>query len=84
MPWIAFVDDEVSKELEKIGSGNGKKELFPEHSFVATCLRVGLSINDLKIFTYIDIMKILLSFIPEKKERDVRMATQSDIDRFLR
>lgn len=82
MPWIAFVDKELSKELQKISSGN-EEELFPEHSFMASCLRVGLTINDLKILTYIDVMKILLSFIPKKQEQ-TRYATQQDIDRFLR
>ena len=42
--------------------------------------------NDLKLLTYVDVMKILVSFLPDKKEtgESVKMATQQDIDRFLR
>ncbi len=83
MPWIAFVDDELSKELEKIDSGDDKKELFPEFSFYGTCIRAGLTLMDLKSFTYVSIMKILLSFIEEKNESTKKKATQSDIDKLL-
>ena len=79
----AFVDSELSKELEKLSSGDDEKELFPEHCFIATCLRAGLTVNDLKILTYVDVMKILISFIPKKKS-NTKKATQADIDRFLR
>lgn len=40
--------------------------------------------NDLKELTYIDAMKILLSFIPEKEEENkYRKATQADWDRLM-
>lgn len=85
MPWIAFVNNELSKELEKVSSGDNEKELFPEHCFIATCLRVGLTINDLKILTYVDVMKIIISFLPkEDTKNNIRKATQQDIDKFLR
>ena len=58
--------------------------MFPEHSFLASCLQAGLRIEDLKNFTYVDVMKILISFIPEKEENLTKKATQSDIDKFLR
>ena len=57
--------------------------LFPEFSFVATCLRIGLTINDLKQMTYVEIMKILITLMPQKEEK-TKKATQADIDRFLR
>lgn len=50
---------------------------------MASCLRVGLTINDLKILNYVDVMKILLSFLPKQIDK-TRNATQQDIDRFLR
>lgn len=83
MPWIAFVNEELSEELEKKCSGDKSEEAFPEHSFIAICLRIGLTINDLKSLTYVDVMKILVSFLPDKKE-SVKEATQQDIDMFLR
>lgn len=57
--------------------------MFPEHSFIASCLSAGLSIQDLKLLTYVDVLKILVSLIPESQEKE-KMATQSDIDNFLR
>ena len=82
MPLIAFVDGEVVKELEKIKSNQETEEVFPEHGFVASCLRIGLSISDLKQMTYVDAMKILLSYIGSS-ETKTKKATQSDIDRLL-
>lgn len=81
MPWIAFVDEELSKEIDrKIKSKEQTKEVFPEHEFLGSCLRIGLSLNDLKELTYVDVMKILIGYIDEKKER---VATQRDIDKLL-
>lgn len=43
--------------------------------------------QDLKILTYVDAMKILVSFIDKKEkipnQNGARMATQADIDRLL-
>lgn len=82
MPLIAFVDERLIKELEKKCSGKKTEDVFPEHSFVANCLKVGLTINDLKNLTYVDVMKILISFLPDKKTNS-NSATQKDIDRLL-
>lgn len=82
LPQIAFVDEELSKELDKrIKTNENTKEPFPEHEFIASCLRVGLSLNDLKELTYIDCMKILLSFLGEENKE--KIATQRDIDKLL-
>ena len=71
LPQIAFADEELSKELDKrIKTKETTKEPFPEHEFIASCLRVGLSLNDLKELTYIDCMKILLSFLGEEKRAE--------------
>ena len=85
MPWIAFVDEELSKELDKINGNSEKestKEIFPEHEFLGSCLRIGLTISDLKELTYVDVMKILITFIGGKKS-NVKEATQRDIDKLL-
>lgn len=86
------MDRKVFDELEKI-NGNKKDEeqesLFPEHEFLSTCLRMGLRIEDLKILTYVDVLKILISFIgnDSRKERKtqngVRQATQEDIQKLV-
>lgn len=62
--------------------GNSEEPLFPEHHFLLACLRLGLTIQDLKILSYTDIMKIFLS-IETKKDEKIRTATQADIDRLL-
>ena len=85
------MDKKVSDELEKI---NGNKEdeeesLFPEHEFLSTCLRMGLRIEDLKILTYVDVLKILISFIGKDNKKEsvtkngVREATQEHIQRVV-
>lgn len=83
MPSTAFVDKTVEEELEKINtSEKEKKEIFPEHEFLAACLKMGLRIEDLKILTYVDVYKIFISFFnsEEKEENNgVRQATQEDI-----
>lgn len=58
--------------------------LFPEHHFLLACFRLGLTIQDLKFLTYVDIMKIFLSIETKKEDTGVREATQADIDRLLR
>ena len=83
MPQIAFVDEEVNKELKKLSSGDNQEELFPEHAFLSICIKAGISYEYLKNFTYIDIIKIILSTISDNKNKPHK-ATQKDIDEFLR
>lgn len=67
--------------------GDSEEPLFPEHLFLLACLRLGLTIQDLKFLTYVDVMKIFLSIDNKKSETKstgVRKATQADIDRLLR
>lgn len=76
-----FIDEKVSKELKKINrsSGDDTEVLFPEHFFLSACLKFGLTMKDLELLTYIDVMKIFLSCT--KKEKKMREATQADWDR---
>lgn len=86
------MDEKVFDELKKI-NGNKKDEieenLFPEHEFLSTCLRMGLRIEDLRILTYVDVLKVLISFIGRDNEKEsatqngVREATQEDIQKLV-
>ena len=79
-----FIDEEVVKELEKIPNNSTKTNIFPEHEFLKICLDYGLSIEDLRKLTYIDIIKIFISSYMEKQEEKVekfKEATQADWDR---
>lgn len=80
----SFVDVELYKQMEKIPSENKEeKVIFPEHNFLAMCIKTGLNINDLKILSYVDALKIIVSFVDFEKapseERYIE-ATQKDWD----
>lgn len=77
-----FIDEIVSKELEKInkGSGDDTEVLFPEHYFLSATFKLGLTIDDLEKLTYVDVIKIFLSSTQKKKAK-VRKATQADWDK---
>lgn len=90
MPSTAFVDSRVQNELEKINkknktSNNNEESIFPEHDFLATCLKIGLTIADLRILTYVDVLKIFISFAEENEGKEntektgTREATPEDI-----
>lgn len=63
--------------------------MFPEYDFIASCLRLGLTLQDLSNLTYVEVLKIFISFIhnsgdPRTDMNGIKSATQSDIDRLLR
>ena len=72
-----FVDEDLNQELKKIESSGNIYDHFPEHSFIASSLKVGLSISDLKELTYVDVMKVLLCSIDRQEEQK---PTQSQIE----
>ena len=76
MPWIPFVNDKLNEELTKL-KGENEKSAFPEHEFLATCIKFGFTIQDLKQLTYVEVMKTLYTQIETKTKR----ATQKDWDR---
>ncbi|MCI8486124.1 MAG: hypothetical protein HFJ20_03330 [Clostridia bacterium] len=88
MPWIAFVNEEVLIELDKINTDNNKVSKFPEHDFILSALKIGLTIQDLKQLTYVDVAKMILCTIDidniKQSYQNIRNANQSDIDRLLR
>ena len=82
MPLAHFVDEELIAELKKIPNKN-ENEALEEHRFIATCLKIGLKIEDLKHLEYKDVAKIMLCFIDETNidnTNKTRRATQSDWD----
>lgn len=87
MPSITFVDEEAIKELKKIVESEEEINLkFPEHDFFATALKIGLTIEDLKELTYVDILKIFISFLQKDKDKTkngVRKATQEEINQLV-
>lgn len=80
------MDKKVFEELEKIESSN-KKNIFPEHEFLTACLRIGLRIEDLKILTYIDVLKIFVTIFnnndDKEKSTGTRNATKKDIEKMV-
>lgn len=62
---------------------NKKIEGLEEHRFIANCLQIGFSIDDLKEMDYKDVAKIMLCFIDTDKKKEPRKATQADIDKLL-
>ena len=87
MPSITFVDEEAIKELKKIVKIEEEINLkFPEHDFFATALKIGITIEDLKELTYVDILKIFISFLQKDKDKTtngVRKATQEEINQLV-
>lgn len=76
-----YIDEEVEQELSKDSESNeNEKVLFPEHTFLYTCLRIGLTMKDLENLTYVDVSKIFLSITKKRKTSKYRMATQADWD----
>ena len=75
------MDNELSNELSKIKNNKISKEIFPEHEFLASCLRIGLTINDLEKLTYVDVMKILITYITT--DTNNQKVSRGDIDRLL-
>ena len=86
MRWIHFVDEELIQELSKLPDKKTEETELEEHQFIATCLQIGLTINDLKQMQFKDTMKIMICFMKngeknEGKNDGIRKATQSDIDK---
>lgn len=66
--------------MRKLPKNKSKEnEALEEHQFIASCLKMGLRIEDLKQFSYKDIAKLMLCFID--KGESTKQATQSDWDK---
>lgn len=79
------MDKQVFEEFEKYKTTNNEESLYPEHEFIISCLRIGLKLEDLKLLTFVDIIKLFMSYIgkPEKQEEGTRMATQEEIQKMV-
>lgn len=82
------MDEKVFEKLEEINKDNKnqKESLFPEHEFIVSCLRMGLKIDDLKILTYVDVLKIFISFCDKDENTEqngTRDATQEEIQNLV-
>ena len=81
---IAFVDKKLIEALQTIEDNDSSEPVyFPDHSFVARCLREVITLSDLEKRTYVSIMKVLFSFLKSNKKEGTKMATQKDIDKFM-
>ena len=62
---------------------NNKKtgELLEEHAFIGNCLQIGLKMEDIKELEYVDIIKIMITMLPE--DRKYRKATAEDWDKLM-
>lgn len=58
-------------------------EALDEHRFIASCLKMGLRIEDLKELEYKDVAKLMLCFVEEQKPK-TKKATQADWDALAR
>lgn len=76
-----FVDEKVEQELKKIENETVGETIFPEHDFLMTCISLNLTIQDLKELTYIDVAKMIISSLDNKKTKKFKKATQTDWDR---
>lgn len=83
----AFVDNVLIENIRSLKNDNDSDEeiKYPAYVFEANCLRIGITLGDLKERTYVSIMKVLFSFLDKHHEEksNVRKATQKDIDKFM-
>lgn len=82
------MDNQVFEEFKKYKTTNTNNEegLYPEHEFLISCLRIGLKLDDLKLLSFVDIIKLFISYIgkpEEQKEEGERMATQEEIQKIV-
>ncbi|MGN1298085.1 MAG: hypothetical protein ACI4VH_06720 [Clostridia bacterium] len=69
--------------MEKIPESQiNTNKTLEEHQFIANCLQIGLTIDDLKQLQYKDVAKIMLC-LTKKEDVEEKQASQTDIDKFL-
>lgn len=83
MPQTAFVDEELKKMYSKVGKKKTPDE-YEDWRFLACCLTIGLSLDDLEKLQYKDVAKLLYVLSEENKPKKERIATQQDINRLLK
>lgn len=75
------MDKKVTDELEKRNNEDNEtsESIFPEHEFLMACLKIGLKIEDLKLLTYVDVLKMFIVTIEEYEQENEEEATQEQI-----
>ena len=78
---IALDKENTESKIEE-----GEDDSLDDYDFIATCLRIGLRIEDLKDLEYKEVAKILICYSRSErktnKKTKYRKATQEDWDRF--
>lgn len=83
MPRTAFVDEELI-QMTKNSKSNVKLDEYEDWRYLASCLTIGLSLDDLQQLQYKDVAKIMYVMMEDSKEKKTRTATQADINKLLR
>lgn len=85
MPSLHFYNEEVFKEIEKLQNKeqSNEEDLFEEHQFILDCLEMGLTLDNLKELSYVDVLKMMICRIKKFKKSEkpqIKKASQSDWD----
>jgi len=83
LPQTAFVDEELI-QMTKNSKSNVKLDEYEDWRYLASCLTIGLSLDDLQQLQYKDVAKIMYVMMEDSKEKKTRTATQADINKLLR
>lgn len=75
------MDKELEEQLKLLKSNGVQSSAFEEHNFIANALKIGLTISDLELLDYIDVLKIFFCIIPE--EGKYKKATAADWDKLM-
>lgn len=83
------MDNELVEAFKKDSKGSNidddEEDTLSDYDFLATCLKIGLKIEDLKDLEYKEVAKILLCYSRNEKKINnkskYRKATQEDWDR---
>lgn len=68
------------KQLKK--ENTSKQEVFSEYNFIASALKMGLTLKDLEEISFMGVYKMMISMMDN--EELVKKATQEDIDDLFR
>lgn len=80
-----FLDSELETELKRMPKSKGDAiERLVEHRFIANCLKIGLTMQDLQELEYKDVAKIMICYLEDNNPKKERMATQQDIDKLFK
>lgn len=72
----------MSKLPKKNNNNESVSGALEEYSFIANCLKMGLTLQDLKELEYKDVMKIMLCYTDDPNDKNkTRKATQNDWDK---